>query len=159
MDKKQIIISAVVAVVVAAGGGFYGGMQYKTNNTKDQLSQGRSGAFGGGANSTARTGQANTKGGIQNGVDAGSGFVTGQIASKDDTSITVKTKNGGSQIIFFSASTTVDKSVQGAATDLAVGEQVTANGTSSPDGSISAQNIQIRPAGADQGSASMQPAK
>jgi hypothetical protein len=55
-------------------------------------------------------------------------------------------QDGSSKIVYFSDSTMIGKSTQGAASDLNTGEQVMANGTSNPDGSITAQNIQIRPA-------------
>jgi hypothetical protein len=73
------------------------------------------------------------------------GFATGQITAQDSTSITLKMRDGSTKIVFFSPSTSVGKSVSGAASDLAVGQNVMVNGTNNSDGSIAAQNIQIRP--------------
>lgn len=68
--------------------------------------------------------------------------------SQDDKSFTLKLANGGSQIVLFSNSTQVMKSENGSLTDLKIGDNVTANGTTNSDGSLTAQSIQIRPAAA-----------
>ncbi|MBI3442506.1 MAG: hypothetical protein HY007_01965 [Candidatus Sungbacteria bacterium] len=88
------------------------------------------------------------------------GFSGGQIIGRDDKSITIQLRapdqntdngsggqqQGGSKIIFISDSTQVMKAVSGSLKDLSVGQTVTAMGISNPDGSITAQTIQIRPA-------------
>ena len=149
MQKKNIIIDVIVIIIVGTVA-FYGGMQYTASKTAQaQLTQGgRSGGFGGGVNGGQRgAGQGGQGGGQRGSANGGAGdFVSGQIVSKDDTSVTIKTRDGGSKIVFFSGSTTIDKSVSGASSDLSAGQQVTANGKSNPDGSLAAQNIQIRPA-------------
>ena len=85
---------------------------------------------------------------------AGGGFTTGQIISKDATSITVQLMAGGtassgqasgSKIIFLDSNTKITKSVDGTVNDLIVGEQVSINGTANTDGSVNAQTVQIRP--------------
>jgi hypothetical protein len=81
---------------------------------------------------------------------SGAGFVSGEVISKDDTSVTVKDRSGGSKIIFLAESTEVTKSAEGAIGDLAVGTSVIANGKTNPDGSITATTVQIRPEGAPQ---------
>ena len=148
--KKQNVLIAVVVGLVLLGGSFYGGMQYGDKNVaKSQLAQGgRSGGnFGGGANVGQRgaAGQAAQGGGQRWSANAGGGFASGQIVAKDDTSITIKTNDGGSKIVFFSGSTGIDKSVSGASSDLNIGQQVMVSGKASPDGSVVAQSIQIRP--------------
>lgn len=134
MSKK---IALVVGLVVVAGGlAFYGGMKYGQNKSLAAAAQ-RQARFGqmGGANSN-RTGR----------VGAGGGFVNGEIVSVSDQSLTVKINNDGSKVVFFTSTTPILKSVTGTSQDLKAGEQVMITGATNPDGSISAQNIQIRPA-------------
>ena len=143
MTNKNIIVTIILVVVVAIGG-FYGGTIYEKNslskqnllrNGNSQLGNGGQRGPGGG-----RFGQG------QGGNNGAGDFAAGQVISKDDKSITIKTRNGGSQIVFFSDSTIVGKTVEGSAADLANGQQVMANGKNNADGSLAAQNIQIRPA-------------
>jgi len=136
MKNKIVSVAVLVAVVVGAGA-FYGGMQYQKSIAAKTASSGRQQFAGGGQGGMGRRGA-----GGQNG-----GFVGGDIISKDDKSITVKSRDGGSKIVFLSQSTSVGKTVAGASSDLTVGEQVVVNGTANSDGSVTAQNIQIRPAG------------
>lgn len=75
----------------------------------------------------------------------GDGFIAGEVIAKDENSVTVKLRDGGSKIIFLSATTPITKSAAGTLEDLAVGTQVTAVGTANTDGSLTAQSIQIRP--------------
>lgn len=139
MNKKHIGIIAVI-VIVAAGGGFFGGMKYAQSKSSIKLGsfavgQGRMGTFqqGVGGTNTARR------------ATPGGQFINGQVLSKDDKSVTVKVGDTGSKIIFYSASTSVGKTTSGTADDIAVGSEVMVSGTSNADGSITAQNIQIRP--------------
>ena len=147
MNKNHYI--AVIAMVVVVGGGaFYGGMQYGISKAK-AIQVAARGNFGGGANGSQRIGagiQGGQNGGQRmNGGAIGGGFINGSILSKDDKSITVKSQDGSSKIIFFSDSTTIGKATAGSVSDLATGQQVMVNGKANSDGTIAAQNIQIRP--------------
>ena len=148
MDKKYIV-GVVVLVIVVGAGSFYGGMRYDQSQRTNQFAARGAAGAGQGAGAMGRTGGQGSQrvGGGQGGaMNGGAGdFAGGQISAKDDTSITIKTRNGGSQIVFFAPSTTIDKSVSGASADLSVGQQVTANGKSNADGSLAATTIQIRP--------------
>jgi hypothetical protein len=142
--NKRNIISFVIALFIVAGGAFYGGMVYGQNKNK-KLGNLPRGNF---QNMTSEQRQQAMQ---QFGNGAGrpegvlGGIVGGEVINKDDKSITIKLRDGGSKIVFYSASTTVDKNVAGATTDLEVGKQVTINGSANSDGSITASNVQILP--------------
>lgn len=129
------LISLVVGVAIIVGGvSFYGGMKYG----QSKISQ-----FAGAGNGMrVRSGGA----GVGFGGRTAGGFVNGEILTKDSQSVTIKMRDGSSKIVFYSASTEVGKTVNGASSDLEVGKNVSVNGTPNPDGSITAQSIQLRPA-------------
>ncbi len=142
--KNKKIIFVVVGIIILAGT-FYGGMTYGKSQTPTQNTNGL------GFNMQNRTSQFGING---RGNRMGGGFVGGEIISKDDKSITVKIMNNdpngtntttGSKIIFFDTSTTVSKTATGSLKDLAVGTQVSVQGTANSDGSVTAKTIQIRP--------------
>jgi hypothetical protein len=126
----------ILAVVVAGGICFYAGTKVGGSSSRT------AGQF---PNGFQRDSGTNRAGNLQSGNFAG-----GSIISADDKSITVKLQDGSSKIVFFSSSTEVMKSVQGALSDLVSGEQVTVAGTPNSDGSITARSIQLRAAQNDQ---------
>ncbi|MFA6215626.1 MAG: DUF5666 domain-containing protein [Patescibacteria group bacterium] len=146
MKNQNLIIGLIIAFLVVMAGSFYGGMIYG----KNQAGNGFGGQF---QNLTPEQRQARMQG-LQQGNSAmarrgngqGGGFAAGEIINKDDKSITIKLPAGGSKIILFSDSTSVGKFENGAAADLAIGQTVTASGTTNSDGSVTATQIQIRPA-------------
>ncbi|MEK7648662.1 MAG: hypothetical protein AAB400_01955 [Patescibacteria group bacterium] len=131
---KKVIVGIIVIIIVGSGS-FYGGMTYAKKNPQQRPS---------GVNTRLQNaGQNGVLGGMR-GNGAG-GFVNGEILSKDDKSIIVKLRNGGSKIVFMSAATKVTKSVEGSFADITIGEQVMVSGEDNSDGSMTAQSIQIRP--------------
>ena len=138
MNKTKIIVGAVViAVVFFAGGYFLAGSSAKTS--------GRSGAYGAGAAGFAR-GMGTTTGAGGMGGRAGANFTGGTVIAKDTQSITVQAQTGGSKIVFVSGSTQVSKTVSGTLDDVSIGTSVTITSTQNPDGSFTAQMVQVRPA-------------
>ena len=141
---KKILPIIVIAVIVA-GGTFFGGMKYaESKNAGKFLSRAGAQNF---ANMTPeerqqRMGQAGGR--MTNGGQLG-GMITGEILSKDEQSLTVKLRDGGSKIIFFSDSAEISKFEKGSAEDLQTGKTVVINGKANDDGSVTAQTIQIRP--------------
>lgn len=129
MNKKTVSIIIGVVLII---GSFYGGMLY--GKSQNSGLKGEMGDFPTGGMTGVRSG------------NAGGSMISGEIISKDATSITIKLQNGGSQIVLVSESTPVTKSTSGAASDLAVGTQVMVSGTTNTDKSITAKSVQIRPA-------------
>jgi hypothetical protein len=133
MDKKLITIGVIGIVLIGAA--FYGGIAYGQSHA--------SGGRGNGAN-----GQAGAF--IRNGMrGAGTNsFTTGEVFSKDNNGITIKLPNGSSRIVFVGSSTQITKAAAGTLGDIAVGSNVLVQGSPNSDGSLTAQSIQLRPAGA-----------
>ncbi len=130
---KRILIIVGVLVLLGAGA-FFGGMKVgESKNPKISFTE--PGNFQPG-NGTAKMGNG----------QQGAGLVSGEILSKDEDSITVKLRDGGSKIVLFSDSTDIGKFVDGTSADLEVGKTVTVTGKTNQDGSITAQSIQLRPA-------------
>lgn len=144
----------ITALVIIVGGtAFYGGMRYSESR---QSALRRTGAFQNLQNLSPEERQqamqqfrngSGSLAGRRNGAGGppGGGLVSGEILAKDDKSITVKLRDGGSKIIFFSSSTSINKTTDGAPSDLEVGKQTMVTGKANDDGSITAESIQIRP--------------
>jgi hypothetical protein len=135
--NKQTLIGGLIAVAIVGSGAFYGGMTYAKGKTPTR-GQFANGQFTGAGTAGARGARTGGMG----------GFAAGEILSKDASSITIQMPDGSTKIILVSTSTQIMKSAAGSLNDLTTGTEVIANGSTNGDGSITAQSIQIRPAGA-----------
>ncbi|MCK9361169.1 hypothetical protein M0Q28_02970 [Patescibacteria group bacterium] len=139
----KYIFPLIVAFLAVAGGSFYGGMQYaKTSGgARGMRLQGGPGGnviqFQGGNFKAGAGGQGQLR--------LMGGGALGEVISKDEKSLTLKLMDGGSKIVFFSASTTVGKMTDGTLEDVTAGTNVSVMGTPNQDGSITATQVQIRP--------------
>lgn len=134
VKNKQLITTVVVALIVGVAG-FFGGTQYQ--KTKRPAVGALGAARGGvaGAATTRRFGA------------GGNNFVSGTVQSQNGQQITIQLAAGGSRIVILPPSAQVGKFAAASSTDISVGNMVTVTGTDNSDGSITAQNVQIRPPG------------
>lgn len=131
MKNKNLIIS-VALVVLALLGGFFAGMQYQ----KSQRATFVGGMYG-------RNGMMRQFG--QNGQNFRP--VRGTVLSVDNNTMTIKLANGNSEIVVLSPSTRYVKSAPAALSDIKTGDTVMAIGTQNNDGSLTASDVQLNPAG------------
>lgn len=132
---KNIHTWGAVALVVIGGIAFYAGMAYAKSASPN----------------TAKTGggQYLASGASASRLASGRGGLTaGQIIAKDATSVTIQTQNGSTTIVLVNPGTQVTKSAAGSLSDLSIGTGVVVTGTPNADGSVTAEAVQIRPAGA-----------
>lgn len=134
MENKWIA-PVMVLVLLVGGGSFFGGMQYQ--KTKTPVSA--AGRFAPGMGAAGRFGNGQGRN--------GGGFTNGQVVSKDANSLTIKLRDGGSKLIYIATSTNIGKMAEGSMSDVAVGTEVMVGGTANQDGSVTANTVQIRPAG------------
>jgi hypothetical protein len=124
--KSTIIISLILIAIV-----FYGGYKYgQSNSSGAGLSQ---------ASGTTR--QFAGRGSRNN---AGGDLIRGGIIKKDAESLSIALPTGGSQIIWYSTSTEIQKTVPGRVDDLVIGGVVSISGQANSDGSLTAKTIQMR---------------
>ena len=135
--KKQIVWGLIT--VILAGLAFYGGIKYQQRQTVSRFA----GFSQNGAGSGTNNGQLRARTGMANGANGGA--VRGEILSVNDTSPTVKQRDGSSKIVIIGSSTSINKAATGTKTDLTTGAQVAIFGTTNSDGSVTAQNIQLNP--------------
>ena len=141
MNTQKTIIISVIAIIITGVTAFYIGMHFGQSNTNSfanlspEERQQRAQQFG--ARGGISAGRGRNLG--PNGDVAG-----GEILSQDDKSITLKLRDGGSRIVFFTNNIPVNKLASGSYQDLKVGSRVMITGTKNPDGSLLAESILLR---------------
>jgi hypothetical protein len=128
---KQHLTIWIIVTIVLVGASYYIGDKH--GQTTARLSGGQ------------MRGQGGQAGANRSRFGTGGGFVGGSVVSKDDTSITIKMRDGSSRIVLFTGTTHVLKSAPGIITDILSGANISVQGAQNPDGSVTAQSIQIRP--------------
>jgi len=133
MEKTLLII-----IVLAIGIGviaFYGGMKYGQSLALKNLTPEKMREIfqqRGGPVFTQNQGQGQR-----------AGFLSGQVISKDENSLTIKLADGSTKIIFLSQLTQISKATKGTREDIETGKEVSVTGTQNEDGSLTARTIQI----------------
>lgn len=143
---KNNSLSVGIVIIVVAAASFFGGIKYQQSKVVATRMFGAPQArntFGGVPNGTARnsspTGQAGQMG------RGGFRPVMGEITEASDKSITVKTADGGSKIVFVSTKTQINKAAVATVSELYKGQTVSIFGQENADGSVTAQSIQLNP--------------
>ena len=130
MNKK---ITIALAGILIFGIGFYGGTLYSASNKPTNPSRGQFSQNG------------NQPGGNKGARQFGSNSLIGEVISKNDTSLTLKLRDGGSRIVFVTKDTPVSKNVSASSSDISQNDSISVSGTPNSDGSVNAQFIQIKP--------------
>ncbi len=135
--QKEVIGVIIAALIVGGGAGYYAAGMMGGSSGADRAAWGNreGGPRGAGMMGGAR------------GARGGAGFAAGEVIAKDETGITVKSPDGSTKIIFVTESTEVMNAEKGTVSDVVVGKNVMVNGTPNQDGSVTAQSVNIRPAG------------
>jgi len=77
------------------------------------------------------------------GMNTRSGNILGEVLSKDENSLTIKSKTNGSKIVIVSKATEVFKTITGSIADITVGTNVMITGKEGDGGSTIADSIRI----------------
>ncbi|HUC01865.1 MAG TPA: DUF5666 domain-containing protein [Candidatus Paceibacterota bacterium] len=135
---KTHIIWAIIAIIALCGGYFWG---------RSSATAARGAGFAGAFNASS------TRTFARGGAAAGGGtaLTVGQVTAMDSSSITLQLANGNSEVVFYSTSTAISEPTTVPASALKVGTTVMVTGAANSDGSVTAQNIQVRPAAAGPG--------
>ena len=137
--KDKTLIVGIASLLVGIGGGFLGGMKYESGKTIPLASIP-------GSNGLPRNPNTPQNGGPPTDATGGrSGALMGQIAAKDNGTLTIKMPDGSSKTVTYTGASTVTKTENVSVSDLVSGQQIRANGKVASDGSIAAQAIQIIP--------------
>ncbi len=139
--NNKLILPLVIIALLFGGAGFFGGMKYAQSKTSSNASGQFAAMRAGGAAGGTRTGA-----GVQF-RGANGGMTSGEVVTSDANGLTVKLSDGSSKNVYYASSTTIGKMAEGSKDDISQGTSIVVTGASNSDGSITANTIQIRPAG------------
>lgn len=140
MNRILKIVLAVVGAVVLGVACFYGGMVYGQSQSASARTQ--AGRFGNGQGGYVFQGRG---GNGQGNAQGGGGF--GQITEIGDGYMVIADNNGNQTRVTVTDTTLIEKNASVELTDLSTGETVMVSGSTASDGSITARNVQVAPAG------------
>lgn len=140
--NKQTVTTALISIILAGGGGYYIGSHKQGAQSARIGAQFGQGGIGG------------QRGGFARGGPNGN-MINGDVVSLSSNILTVKGRDGGSRVILLTGSTKVSKSVAGDKADVKEGTSVLILGTQNSDGSVTADTVQIRPAGSSNGTSTL----
>lgn len=124
--NKKVVIALIIGIALGLAGGYFGAQIFgQKNRTNFQ----QRGSLNGQPRQIANT-QRNS---------------FGQIENISADKMTLKNRDGSSQLILITSETTYQKSVTATQSDFSTGASVVVNGKSNPDGSITATSIQSAP--------------
>ena len=140
--NKNSPVFTIIISLIALGVGFGLGTLFQKNQKPNFKNV--NGQFQMGDRASSTRGNGNRQN-VQNGGQMGQGqnHASGEITKIDDSSITIKTQNGGSKLILISDSTAYKQLTDGDKSKLKVGSQITVDGESSTDGSLTGKTISI----------------
>lgn len=151
--KKFFMLTPIVGLVTL-GLGFWGGVVYQKGKALTFVGRGGQNLP---ANVQQQLRSATTpqqrqqilrQSGLSGGAGGfgGRGGLSGDVVSKDASSMTIKTSDGSTHVVYYTNATTVNKTMAGSLSDVTTGETISVTGSRNSDGSTSATAIQIRPA-------------
>ena len=140
-QKTNQIVVLVLSIVLSLGVGFFVGSKFKQDQ-KPEFTNQFSPRY---RDLLGREKQGQDKAGPKGSVMRGSRPVVGEITASDGKSLTVEMNDGSSKIVLVSSSTSITKAQSADTNSLKIGEKISVFGTQNPDGSTTAQSIQLNP--------------
>lgn len=142
MKKKNYIIVSIIIVLLTSSAYFLGSATSKNKNVESKIE--KTGRMGFSPNGDMPSFDRSNTGGTSGKRMFQGKFVNGEVISNDGTVMTIKLENGGSRIVLTSQATKFNKNIEANIQDVSAGKTVMITGESNPDGSMIANNIQIK---------------
>jgi len=142
---KKILIHIFIPIIIA-GTCFYGGILYSKNtktNTNANQTMNRQNFGNLSQEERIKLMQERGTNGPANMIRSGNAPLSGEIISKDETSITIKLNDSGSSIVYVASSTIITKPTILEIKDLVKGKKVMVNADKNDNGSYTAKSIRL----------------